>query len=143
MQKNKKMRSRRRINDIGMIGLCLFALIGGLVVFRSYAEQKNNTKVPNVVSMTGFKIATTNGSATYQFATNKNLNYCISFIGQIKSSVPIVRYETITQKLKYDPVKRELCFRPMLDANKVTLTLDKTLQIKQLTITKPNEDVLD
>jgi hypothetical protein len=115
-------RQLRIKKDLMMIGLCLFALVGGIFVVRGFAARNVNTTEPGVVP--GEKIKAGEGEpARYQLEMIAGLNYCFQ-TNATKEPAQLRIYSAGKEiaNLKVSSANLEACYTPK----------NKTIQILEI-----------
>lgn len=101
-----KLRTRKNNKDILMLSISIFAIIGGSIVFRSFAAKNTDTIKPGKVTISKL---VEDGNNTISFEVKNNLMYCLDSRIDIK-------IDKILVKLNYDISLNKYCFIPEKDS---------------------------
>lgn len=108
MKNNLKTRNNNK--DILMLSISIFAIIGGTIVFRSFAAKNTDTTNPGTVIISNLEKDSNN---SVSFAVKKNLTYCLDTRMDIRN-------DNLLVALTYDNTLNKYCFTPKKDS-KVTI----------------------
>jgi hypothetical protein len=100
----KKINQQKIRKDIIMISVSLFSIVGGTVVFRSFASQKYDTTRAGEVPYSRLTSENTGSFTAYQVLTKDGLSYCF------KNQGYVVQSNGIKKDLSFNNDKKRYCY---------------------------------
>ncbi len=107
----------------------IFGILGGILVFQSYAERSQDTTKPDtVIKLSKIDVNNKEQPYLYQFATKKDLTYC--FKGQVTTGgsvgITVTYGDNVVNQIVTEskPTTEIGCFKASETSSNTTVTLD-------------------
>lgn len=121
MVKNIILDQKNRIHkDLFLFSIAIFAIIGSIFVFRSYAQNMSSSQKVGSVSVSSLPSRIENTTLVVEIKTGAGLKYCLPKIDDSISFITYIKYaDTSTILFEYDSDRGVFCHKAR--ANEVAL----------------------
>ena len=101
----------RNKKDVAMLSISIFAAVGGVFVFRSFAAKKYDTTKPGVVPIAALQVKGTQNDISLQFEVRNGGRYCFGGPSGTSGEVyPVSLQNGRHLALQFNEAKGMYCF---------------------------------
>ncbi len=129
--KNIKVKQRIR-KDLILLSISMFAIVGSIFVFQSYAQQRVNTKIPGVIPISSLESNVRSSFIEVSLNTRKGLTYCVPAMLNSSTETPYIK-ESNSITIKLLLINDRYCYTSLQD-DKAIVYLSSVYDDQNLTI---------
>lgn len=133
-----RVRRQNAKRDVLMLGLCAFALVGGVFIVRGFAARDVDTLSPGIVSADKLRIEGDGQLTNFNLDISSNHQYCFIADPLTQTARMSIYARTVLQEtFVVAPGQQEICYIPSSEKiENVDVVVDSGLSLINLRITQ-------